>query len=139
MDLYCLQTVILGEFLQNGYSLKEKRGGKDFLRTQQVSDATVAPSVGAGGQGSFFAQVSSEDTAPFIDTLYRIAIQDPVGLRSEFAKLTVGLEKDADNNGIREIPLGEFLQYLIPKVDAIFERGPDRPRGVDFDFEGCAA
>ena len=129
-------TEILGEFLQNGYSLKEKRGGKDFLRTQQVSDATVAPSVGAGGQGSFFAQVSSEDTAPFIDTLYRIAIQDPVGLQSEFAKLTVALEKDADNNVIRAIPLGEFLQYLIPKVDAVYEGRPDRPRGVDFDFEG---
>ena len=127
-------TEILGEFLQNGYSLKE-RGGRDFLRTQQVSDATVAPSVGAGGQGSFFAQVSSEDTAPFIDTLYRIAIQDPVGLRSEFAKITAAVEKDANNNE-REIPLGEFLQYLIPEVGPIFERGPDRPRQVPFDPSG---
>ena len=100
-----------------------------------MSDATVAPSVGAGGQGSFFAQVSSEDTAPFIDTLYRIAIQDPVGLRSEFAKITAAVEKDANNNE-REIPLGEFLQYLIPEVGAIFERGPDRPRQVPFDPSG---
>ena len=106
---------ILGDLLQNGYSIKEP-SGREFLQRQQVTDAATSPS----------------DTDSFLDNIYRLAALNERSLESDFAKLTAATEIDADGNR-NDITIGELLQYVIPPVPERFESSPDSVRPVDFD------